>query len=408
MTAAGDAQSSPQAVAHLTALRQTLVENLQRRGTIVDQRVAEAFASVPRHLFLPGLDPEHVYSDQAIITKVQDGVGISSSSQPAMMAIQLQQLLLEPGQRVLEIGAGTGYNAALIRFLVGPTGRVATVDVDDDIVGAARAQIAAAGYNDVQVILGDGGYGYAPGAPYDRIILTVGASDILPAWVAQLRPDGLLVLPLDLGPGMYSIALRKLSNGTLISESLTPCGFIRLRGVFASTERQLTIGEWEIFCEPGPRLDPARLPALLQAASGDAPIIAEAAEATIFLAFCGEPLAKLFRRTTTGEPAAEGLRTALFDTTAMSGCILPPWLAPAARTDTASAQLFGSPTAYERLRAHLDRWVALGRPGLNDLRLLVTPHGTVPPPPTALKITRPHSTLTLAGTEGSGPWAVGR
>jgi protein-L-isoaspartate(D-aspartate) O-methyltransferase len=367
---------------------------------ITDQRVAEAFAEVPRHFFLPGLDPERVYSDQAIVTKEQDGVGISSSSQPAMMAIQLQQLLLEPGQRVLEIGAGTGYNAALIRFLVGPTGRVATVDVDDDIVEAARAQIATAGYADVQVILGDGGYGYAPGAPYDRIILTVGASDVLPAWVEQLRPDGLLVLPINLGSGMFSVAFRKLPDGTLLSESLTPCGFIRLRGAFASGEQVLTSGEWDIFCDPGPRLDPARLPALLQQPAADAPVPADTIDATLFLSFSGEPLAKFFRRTATGDPAAEGARTGLCDTRVMSGCLLPPWTDPAARQDSATARLFGSPAAYDRLRALLARWAALGRPGLNHLRVLATPHGTIAPPPGALTLTRPYSTLTLAGQDG--------
>jgi protein-L-isoaspartate(D-aspartate) O-methyltransferase len=383
-------------------LRHALVENMQRRGVITDQRIAEAFASVPRHLFLPGLAPERVYSDQAIITKEQDGVGISSSSQPAMMAIQLQQLLLEPGQRVLEIGAGTGYNAALMRFLVGPTGRVTTVDVDDDIVEAARAQVAAAGYPDIQVILGDGGYGYAPNAPYDRIILTVGASDILPTWVEQLRPDGLLVLPINLGSGMFSVAFRTLTNGTLISESLTPCGFIRLRGAFASAEQLLTTGEWDIYCDPGPRLDPAQLSTLLQQPAADAPVPADTIDATLFLAFSGEPMAKLFRRTANGDPPIEGGRHALFDTTAMSGCLLPPWTEPAARHEPALAQTFGSPAAYDRLRALLTRWAALGRPGLNQLRVLVTPHGTTPPPPGAMTITRPYSALTLAGRDGRG------
>lgn len=378
----------------LTALRHALIEGLQRQGVITDTRIAEAFATVPRHLFLPQIPPEQVYSNQAIITKIEDGVNISSSSQPAMMAIMLGQLLVEQRQRILEIGAGTGYNAALLRFLVGPSGRVTTIDVDDDIVDAARAQIAAAGYHDVRVILGDGGYGYAADAPYDRVILTVGASDLLPAWHEQLRPDGLLVLPLSLGPGMYSLALRKLSNGTLISESLSPCGFIRLRGIFASTEQTLTFGDWQVACEPGPRLDPARLTDLLAQPTATITLPDETTEAHFFLAFTGEPLARLLRRNAEEQPELYSERHALLDTVTLSGCTLPGWQDP-------TITQFGTPFAYERLQAQLARWVALGKPRLNDLRVLVLPRGSgIVPPPDALTIECPHATFVLAGREG--------
>jgi protein-L-isoaspartate(D-aspartate) O-methyltransferase len=310
-----------------------------------------------------------------------------------MMAIMLGQLLLEPRQRVLEIGAGTGYNAALIRHLVGPDGRVTTIDVDDDIVAAARTQTAAVGYPDVRVVLADGGYGHAADAPYDRIILTVGASDLLPAWREQLRPDGLLVLPLSLGPGMFSIAFRLLPNGTLISESLSPCGFIRLRGAFASAEQFLTLDGWDVACEPGPRLDPARLLALLAGPTEEVALPTETAEAQLFLAFIGEPLAGLSRRTAHGHPDPAGGRQALLDTVAMSGCTLPGW-------HSAAITCFGSPVAYERLRAHLAHWAALGRPRLGDLRVLVIPRGVGTPPTAALTIERPHATFVLTGRDG--------
>jgi protein-L-isoaspartate(D-aspartate) O-methyltransferase len=380
--------------AQLTALRHALIEGLQRQGTITDARIAEAFATVPRHLFLPQVAPEQVYSNQAIITKTAGGVNISSSSQPAMMAIMLGQLLVEPRQRILEIGAGTGYNAALLRFLVGPSGSVTTIDVDDDIVEAARAQIAAAGYHDVRVILGDGGYGYPADAPYDRIILTVGASDLLPAWHEQLRPEGILVLPISLGPGMYSLALRKLPNGTLISESLSPCGFIRLRGVFASAERELAFGPWQVACEPGPRLDLAHLPELLAQATTTITLPAETTEAQLFLAFTGVPLARLLRRDTAGQPDLYSERHALLDTVTMSGCTVPGW-------QGAAITQIGPPSAYERLRAQLETWAALGKPRLSDVRVLVLPQGSgIAPPPAALTIERPHATFVLTGRDG--------
>lgn len=383
----------------LTALRHALIEELQRTGVLADERIAAAFAAVPRHRFLPDVAPEQVYRDEAIITRQHEGVNLSSSSQPTMMAIMLGQLAVEPGQRILEIGAGTGYNAALLRALVGAGGHVTTVDVDDDIVAAARAGLAAAGYGDVTTVLGDGGYGYPPDAPYDRIILTVGADDVLPAWSEQLRPGGLLVLPLNIGPEMYSVALRALPDGTLLSESLSPCGFIRLRGAFASAERTLTVGEWEVRCVPGPRLDLERLPDLLAREIDPAPLPTEAAGAAFFLAFTGEPLAQLSRRAAAPSDATS-FQVALLDTEASSGCLLLPGSGQQGQSETAPARRFGTPVAYERLRAHLAEWAALGRPQVGQLRLRVLPRRVTPAPAGAFTIARPHATLILAGRDG--------
>src|SRR5579859_6035322 len=124
------------------ALQQDLVEQLIRAGNIRTEAVEAAFRAVPRHVFLPELAAEEAYRDEAIPTKFLNGSAISSSSQPAIMAIMLEQLELQPGQRVLEIGAGTGYNAALIAHIVGETGQVVTIDIDEDIVADARTHLA--------------------------------------------------------------------------------------------------------------------------------------------------------------------------------------------------------------------------------------------------------------------------
>ena len=237
-----------------SALRQVLVDELKSKGHINTSRVEAAFRAVPRHLFVPGTPLEEVYSDRVIPTKRLDGQVVSSSSQPAIMAIMLEQLGLEPGHKVLEIGAGTGYNAALIAHIVGETGRVVTVDIDEDIVASAREHLAAANFKEVQVVCADGGYGYADAALYDRIILTVGAPDLAPAWQEQLKPGGRLVLPLAIrGDQQLSVAFER-TDEHLASLSVKACGFMMLRGVSAAapTETKIQIGR-----EPGLFLDVA-------------------------------------------------------------------------------------------------------------------------------------------------------
>ncbi len=253
--------------ADLPALQAALLHTLHTSGALTDPAVAAAFRAVPRHLFLPDRPLAEVYRDEAIPTKLAGGQAISSSSQPAMMAIMLEQLALAPGQQVLEIGAGTGYNAALLGHLVGPTGRVVTVDIDEDLVEAAQRHLAAAGAANVLTVCGDGGLGYPAAAPYDRIILSVGAWDIAPAWLDQLKPGGRLVLPLDLGGGAQkSIAFEKAPAGSapdapvLTSQSLRDCGFMRLRGAFAGPEQLVSLGP-----EPG----------LLFSMPGDLPVNAK-------------------------------------------------------------------------------------------------------------------------------------
>ena len=225
-----------------SALRDRLVDELKSMNLIESERVEAAFREVPRHLFVPGTSLDKVYSDESVITKRDRGIPISSSSQPAMMAIMLEQLELEPGHRVLEIGAGTGYNAALMAHIVGETGRVIAMDIDEDIVAGARDHLSAAGLGDVQVVCGDGGFGYTDAAPYDRIILTVGAWDIVPAWREQLKPGGRLLLPLSIR-AIYQLSVAfEQADDHLASVSIKNCGFMLLRGAFAGPERHVPLG----------------------------------------------------------------------------------------------------------------------------------------------------------------------
>jgi protein-L-isoaspartate(D-aspartate) O-methyltransferase len=236
-----------------SALHQTLVDQLKQNipEFIWTSKIEEAFRAVPRHLFLPDLPLDQVYRDDAIVTKKEGETALSSSSQPGVMVPMLAQLGLEPGHHVLEIGSGTGYNAALLAYLVGETGKVTTIDLDEDIAGSARNHLTEAGFGQVEVICADGGYGYKGSAPYDRIIVTAGAAEISPGWREQLKPDGRIVVPLAILPGGHQMSICfVLNDSCLVSTSFVSCGFMMLRGAFsgapAAEDREVQFGP-----EPG-------------------------------------------------------------------------------------------------------------------------------------------------------------
>ncbi|MFI2548298.1 methyltransferase, FxLD system [Streptomyces rochei] len=191
-------------------LRAQLIDHLVETGCVRTPRVEEAMRTVPRHLFVPNAPLEKAYGNTPVDTKF-DGSGrsISCASQPDIVAMMLEQLDVQPGQKILELGAGTGFNAGLLGYLVGETGHVTTIDVDEDIVDGARGGLAAAGIHNVEVILGDGAVGHSPNAPYDRIEATVGAHGVPHAWLDQLAPGGRLLTPLRLrGSVSRSIAFE--------------------------------------------------------------------------------------------------------------------------------------------------------------------------------------------------------
>ncbi|MGO9957414.1 MAG: protein-L-isoaspartate O-methyltransferase family protein [Solirubrobacteraceae bacterium] len=215
--------------------RRRLVNELRAKGAIASDAVQIAFLAVPRERFIPegaterGL--EAVYRDQAIVIRRDPrGMPLSSSSQPALMAKMLELLALRPGDRVLEIGTGTGYNAALLSEMVGSQGRVTSIDVDAGLARTARRALHEAGYR-VSVKIGDGRQGHASGAPYDRIIVTACADDIPNAWLEQLADGGRIELPLRLDPdgaAIQVIPVFERHGNRLQSTALTWGGFMPL------------------------------------------------------------------------------------------------------------------------------------------------------------------------------------
>jgi protein-L-isoaspartate(D-aspartate) O-methyltransferase len=227
-------------------LRAALADEIRGHGVIRSPQVDAAFRAVPRHLFLPGAGLREAYAARVVVTRRSaDGTVLSSASHPSIVAAMLEQLDVRPGHRILEIGAGTGINAALLAELAGPAGQVTTIDVDDDIVAGARSGLSAAGYHRAKVILGDGTDGYPPGAPYDRIIVTAGAWDLAPAWWQQLAGGGRLVVPLRLhGSGLTrSVAFDYRQPGRMVSSSVQVCGFVAMRGAGARADHAVQLGD---------------------------------------------------------------------------------------------------------------------------------------------------------------------
>ncbi|HEV2106899.1 MAG TPA: methyltransferase, FxLD system [Thermomicrobiales bacterium] len=260
-------------------MHQALVDQLVEDGMIRSAALEVAFRTVPRHLFLPGEPLDRVYHDKPIVTKRrEDGVPISSSSQPAAMAIMLEQLDVRPGHRILEIGAGTGYNAALLARLAGSDGLVVSIDIDEDIIANATEHLAAAAVPEsgrVELIQADGGHGWPAGRPYDRIILTVGAWDIAPAWVDQLAPTGRLLIPLWLRGAQRTVAFER-DGDHLKSVSVSNCAFMRLRGAFAGPEGFVALGPREngltLSLDDQTSVDPGTINALLASPGRDQPV----------------------------------------------------------------------------------------------------------------------------------------
>jgi protein-L-isoaspartate(D-aspartate) O-methyltransferase len=246
-------------------LRTAMVDALAPAHGLSPQ-VVQAMRTVPRERFLPGVPLRDAYSDDIITTdRDADGTVLSCTTMPSCVAGMLEQLDVHPGHHILEIGAGTGINAALLACLAGPNGHVTTIDILPGAADRARRHLATTGYHTVQVITGDGSLGYAPAGPYDRIIVTAGAWDIPPAWTQQAAPGARLVVPLRISGFTHEVTLHRSQEpqGPLWTSSHSHLsGFIKMRGTGQHAERDVPIvagGQSELRVEASLQIDPAVL-----------------------------------------------------------------------------------------------------------------------------------------------------
>ncbi len=206
--------------------RSALVDRLVGRGTVRTAAVERALRTVPRHCFLPGVDLRIAYADEAVALKWAGGKALSSVSQPTMVASMLEMLDVRVAARVLEIGTGSGYNAALLSELAGERGLVVSVEIDTELAQIAESQLRSAGYGDVEVHAADGREGWPGSAPYDRIIATASAPRPEPSWVEQLPDGGRMVVPL--AGELEAVTFDKVGNA-LVRAGSCPALFIPMR-----------------------------------------------------------------------------------------------------------------------------------------------------------------------------------
>lgn len=355
---------------------ETMLSQLRSRGLLSDPRLDAAFSAIPRQLFLPGMPSDQVYEDDAIPVKYDtEGRVISSSSQPSMMLLMLEQMGLQAGHNVLEIGSGTGYNAAIMRHIVGQRGKVASIEYDPLIVRQAIDNLQRAGFYNVLVVHDDGILGYAPRAAYDRILATVGIWDVPLAWKRQLKQDGLIVAPIMLDGAQVSAAFQFINPDELSSSSNIPCGFVLMQGTGAVSGLTKRIGSTSMILSglQVAKLDTAALHLLLSADQDQCQMSyvvnsSDIWRGLVFYIMLNHASEYSFALYSVGRDqqayGVEDSGIALFSPG--SACLIP-YQAKGITYCFAGADSF---MEIERLTAE---WMALGKPTADQLRLRLTP-----------------------------------
>ncbi|MBI4798596.1 MAG: protein-L-isoaspartate(D-aspartate) O-methyltransferase [Desulfarculus sp.] len=206
------------------AARQRMVsQQIQARG-VEDARVLQAMERVPRHLFVPPAWLASAHADHAL--PIGQGQTIS---QPFIVAYMTELLALKGGERVLEIGTGSGYQAAVLSLIAA---EVYSVELVPELCQEAAQRLAKLGYANVQVRCGDGYQGWPEAAPFQAIMVTAAAPEVPPLLVEQLAPGGRLLLPRGPAGGLqFLVLVEKTLDGRLVTRELDPVRFVPLVGV---------------------------------------------------------------------------------------------------------------------------------------------------------------------------------
>jgi protein-L-isoaspartate(D-aspartate) O-methyltransferase len=190
---------------------------------ILDPRVMAAMAKVPRHEFVPAGQRDHAYENRPLPI----GYG-QTISQPYIVALMSDLIKPQPGDRVLELGTGSGYQAAILAELVA---QVYSIEIIEELGKEAGERLSRLGYDNVTLRIGDGYYGWEEHAPFDAIVVTAAASHVPPPLVAQLKPGGRMVIPVGSRFLTQQLVLvEKQADGQLLTRQILPVKFVPLTG----------------------------------------------------------------------------------------------------------------------------------------------------------------------------------
>lgn len=206
----------------------TIAENVRDTSLYLDKealdpRVMQVMGKVPRHEFVPSSLRAYAYENRPL--PIGHGQTIS---QPYIVALMTDLLKPKPEDRVLEIGTGSGYQAAVLAALVS---QVDTIEIIKPLADSAKERLQRLGYDNVEVHLADGYYGWPEHAPYDGIVVTAAASQVPPPLIRQLKPGGRMVIPVGSRFMVQELVLvQKAANGTITTRQLLPVMFVPLTG----------------------------------------------------------------------------------------------------------------------------------------------------------------------------------
>jgi len=206
-----------------TTLRERMIERQIAARGLDDPLLLNAFRAVPREDFISGDFADHAYQDSPL--PIESGQTIS---QPYIVALTIDAAGIKPGHKVLEVGAGSGYAAAVISRIAGS---VIAIERHHQLVESARTRMRQLGYSNVEIVEGDGTLGWAKEAPFDAIVAAASGSHVPQSWIAQLKPGGRIVMPIGEPHGAQSlIKVTKQDDGTFRHEDLGGVRFVPLIG----------------------------------------------------------------------------------------------------------------------------------------------------------------------------------